>query len=98
MSIELKAIAKKSNGRDYIKFKLGVHSENQMRLVIGTKGNNINVIKNLFIKQYCKDKDAEPDVDIQVSIMDKYQQRLAESEETVSSQDEFKRVAESELK
>jgi hypothetical protein len=96
MSIELKAIAKKSNGRDYIKFKLGVHSENQMRLVIGTKGNN--VIKNLFIKQYCKDKDAEPDVDIQVSIMDKYQQRLAESEETVSSQDEFKRVAESELK
>jgi|JI9StandDraft_2_1071091.scaffolds.fasta_scaffold304638_1 GTPase Era involved in 16S rRNA processing len=62
ISIDIKSIAMQSNGKEYIKFKLGVESENQQRLLIGTKGRNIDWIKNSFITQYCKYKGAKPDL------------------------------------
>jgi len=79
LSVEVKGVARQSCGREYIKFKLGVSTENQQRLLIGTKGRNIAFIKNSFITQYCKYKGEKPDVEIQVSILDKQQLRVETS-------------------
>lgn len=79
-TIELKSVARQSNGRLYLKFKLSVLSENQQRLIIGSKGRNIDFIKNLFTKQYVKYKGEKPDLEVQVAILSKQQRRIANTE------------------
>lgn len=60
MDIEIESIANKSDGKQYVKFKLGVYDENQMRLLIGKKGNNLNAIKTLFLVQMAKYNKIKP--------------------------------------
>lgn len=66
-------------------------------MLIGTKGRNINFIKEQFIKQYCKGKGDKPDVEIQVSIMSKFQRRMDSVEEVISGEKDYIVQAKKEL-
>lgn len=84
--IECQSVARQSNGRDYLKFKISVLDENQRRLMIGKEGKNLEEIKKIFLLQYAKTKSASVDLVMQISIMNAYKRKVEIQHESVVSE------------
>lgn len=66
--LECISFAHKSDGSDYVEFKIYVQNENQQRMIIGTKGRNISWVIDHFKVQYAKLYKKEVTIEVRVVI------------------------------
>lgn len=66
--IECESISSKSNGNDFLQFRVMVEDENVQRMIIGKKGQNINWVRNHFKTNYAKVYKKEVEVHVRVVV------------------------------
>ena len=64
--LECESIATKSDGTDFIQFRVMVEDENVQRMVIGKKGQNINWVRDHFKANYAKIYSKEVEIHVRV--------------------------------
>lgn len=66
--IECESISKKTDGVHFVQFRVMVESEIVQRIVIGTKGRNIDWVRDHFKSNYAKFYGVEVEVHVRVVI------------------------------
>ena len=81
--IECVSVSSKTNGANFVQFRIMVEDENVQRMVIGKKGQNINWVRDHFKTNYAKLYSKEIEVHVRVVIRKKLM--MKETEEIESS-------------
>lgn len=73
--IECVSVSSKTNGVNFVQFRIMVEDENVQRMVIGKKGQNINWVRDHFKTNYAKLYSKEIEVHVRVVIRKKLMMR-----------------------